>query len=290
MAPRSLWKGQIRLSLVSIPVELFSATKTSGRTSFRQIHEPSGKPIHYEKVVQGIGPIDTDDIVKGYELDDGKYITLDPEEIDAVKLETKRVMDLVQFVDACEIPPLYYDKPYYLVPTGDVAEEAYQVIRDALRDSGKVGLGQLTMRGREYLAAVRPCGNGLLLETLHYEDELRDADPTFKGIPKKKSDADLLDVATALIERKSGPFDASAFKDHYENALKELIARKKKGKKIEIDEEDDDSSANNDNVVDLMAALKKSLGGDEKGKAKSAPSSKSASSSKSSSTRKKKSA
>ena len=286
MAPRSLWKGQIRLSLVSIPVELFSATKTAGRTSFRQIHEPSGKRVHYEKVVQGIGPIDTDDIVKGYELDDGKYVLLEPEEIDAVKLETKRVMDLVQFVDACEIPPLYYDKPYYLVPTGDVAEEAYQVIRDALREAGKVGLGQLTMRGREYLAAVRPCGNGLLLETLHYEDELRDADPTFKGIPKKKSDADLLEVATALIDKKSGPFDASAFKDHYEAALKELIKKKTKGKKIEIDEEDEDSSADNDNVVDLMAALKKSLGDDGKKSSKA----KSSSSSKSSSSRKKKSA
>ena len=286
MAPRSLWKGQIRLSLVSIPVELFSATKTAGRTSFRQIHEPSGKRVHYEKVVQGIGPIDTDDIVKGYELDDGKYVLLEPEEIDAVKLETKRVMDLVQFVDACEIPPLYYDKPYYLVPTGDVAEEAYQVIRDALREAGKVGLGQLTMRGREYLAAVRPCGNGLLLETLHYEDELRDADPTFKGIPKKKSDADLLEGATALIDKKSGPFDASAFKDHYEAALKELIKKKTKGKKIEIDEEDDDSSADNDNVVDLMAALKKSLGDDGKKSSKA----KSSSSSKSSSSRKKKSA
>lgn len=279
MAPRSLWKGQIRLSLVSIPVELFSATKTAGRTSFRQIHEPSGKRVHYEKVVQGIGPIDTDDIVKGYELDDGKYVLLEPEEIDAVKLETKRVMDLVQFVDACEIPPLYYDKPYYLVPTGDVAEEAYQVIRDALREAGKVGLGQLTMRGREYLAAVRPCGNGLLLETLHYEDELRDADPTFKGIPKKKSDADLLEVATALIDKKSGPFDASAFKDHYEAALKELIKKKTKGKKIEIDEEDDDSSADNDNVVDLMAALKKSLGDDGKKSSKAKPSSSSKSSS-----------
>ncbi|TDH35120.1 Ku protein [Pseudohoeflea suaedae] len=285
MAPRSLWKGQIRLSLVSIPVELFSATRTAGRTRFRQIHEPSGKRVHYEKVVQGIGPVDTDDIVKGYELDDGKYVLLEPEEIDAVKLETKRVMDLVQFVDACEIPPLYYDKPYYLVPTGDVAEEAYQVIRDALRDTGKVGLGQLTMRGREYLAAVRPCGNGLLLETLHYEDELRDAEPTFKGIPKRKSDADLLDVATALIDRKSGPFDASAFKDHYEAALKELIKKKKRGKKIEIEEEDDEATAGGDNVVDLMAALKKSLG--DNGKKSGA---KTSSSSRSSSSRKKKSA
>ena len=142
------------------------------------------------------------------------------------------------------------------------------------------------MRGREYLAAVRPCGNGLLLETLHYEDELRDADPTFKGIPKKKSDADLLEVATALIDKKSGPFDASAFKDHYEAALKELIKKKTKGKKIEIDEEDDDSSADNDNVVDLMAALKKSLGDDGKKSSKA----KSSSSSKSSSSRKKKSA
>ena len=134
MVSRAMWKGQLRLSLVSIPVEVYSATRTGARFSFRQIHEPSGKPIHYDKVVEGIGPVDTDEIVKGYEYESGKYVLLEPEEIDAVKLETKKTLELVQFVDANEISPIYYDKPYYVVPTDDLAEDAYRVVRTARLD------------------------------------------------------------------------------------------------------------------------------------------------------------
>ena len=173
MAARALWKGQLRLSLVSIPVELFSATRASAKVAFRQIHEPSGKPVHYAKVVDGVGPVDTDDIVKGYEYESGKYVLLEPEEVDSIKLETKKTLELVQFVGACDISPIYFDKPYYVVPADDLAEDAYRVVRDALRAASKIGLGQLTLRGREYLVAVRPCGNGLLLETLRYADEPR---------------------------------------------------------------------------------------------------------------------
>lgn len=272
MVSRALWKGQLRLSLVSIPVEVFSATKTGARFAFRQIHEPSGKPVHYDKVVDGIGPVDTDEIVKGYEYESGKYVLLEPEEIDAVKLETKKTLELVQFVDASEISPIYYDKPYYVVPSDDLAEDAYRVVRDALRKSGKVGLGQLTLRGREYIAAIKPCGDGLLLETLHYADELRKADPMFHGLSGKTSDEDLLEVATALIDKKTAPFDATTFKDNYSTALKELVQRKLKGKKAKIEVEDeDDTSKRGDNVVDLMSALKKSLeGGGEKAAAKKA--------------------
>lgn len=205
MAPRAMWKGQLRLSLVSIPVELFSATRSGASISFRQIHKPSGKPIHYQKVVEGIGPVDVDDIVKGYEYDDDRYVLLEPEEVDAVKLETKKTLELVQFVDTGDIPPLYFDKPYYLVPADELAEDAYRVVRDALRTSNKIGLGQLALRGREYLVAVKPCGDGLLLETLRYADELRKADPMFSEISGKKADKELLDVATALIERKTAP-------------------------------------------------------------------------------------
>ena len=280
MVSRALWKGQLRLSLVSIPVEVFSATKTGARFSFRQIHEPSGKPVHYDKVVEGIGPVEMDEIVKGYEYEDGKYVLLEPAEIDAVKLETKKTLELVQFVDASEISPIYFDKPYYLVPADDLAEEAYRVVRDALRKSSKVGLGQLTLRGREYIAAIKPCGDGLLLETLHYADELRKADPMFSGLSGKTSDKDLLDVATALIDKKTGPFDATSFKDNYSTALKALVQRKLKGKKAKIEvEEEDDKSKRGDNVVDLMSALKKSLeGGGSKssGSKKSAPKKKSA--------------
>jgi DNA end-binding protein Ku len=279
MVSRALWKGQLRLSLVSIPVEVFSATKTGARFAFRQIHEPSGKPVHYDKVVDGIGPVDTDEIVKGYEYESGKYVLLEPEEIDAVKLETKKTLELVQFVDASEISPIYYDKPYYVVPSDDLAEDAYRVVRDALRKSGKVGLGQLTLRGREYIAAIKPCGDGLLLETLHYADELRKADPMFHGLSGKTSDDDLLEVATALIDKKTAPFDATTFKDNYSTALKELVQRKLKGKKAKIEVEDeDDTSKRGDNVVDLMSALKKSLegGGEKTASKKAVPKKKSA--------------
>ncbi|WP_206454899.1 non-homologous end joining protein Ku [Aurantimonas marina] len=265
MAPRPVWKGQIRLSLVSIPVEMFSATQTGASISFRQIHRESGKRIHYDKVVDGIGPIDKDDIVKGYEIAKDEYVLLTDEEIEDVKLETKKTLELVQFVDTCSIPPLYFNKPYYVVPQDELAEDAFRVVRDALRQSQKTGLGQLSLRGKEYLIALRPCGNGLLLETLHYEDEVRKSDSIFSDISDAETDEDLLDVAAQLIAKKSAPFDASAFKNHYTDALKKLIAEKrKKGGKATIAIEEDEPAPSNkgSNVVDLMATLKKSLEGD----------------------------
>ncbi|SEQ33326.1 DNA end-binding protein Ku [Devosia sp. YR412] len=262
-ASRPIWKGQLRLSLVSIAVELYTATKSNAKPSFRQIHEPSGKPIHYEKVVDGIGPIDTSDIMKGYEYEKGDYVLLTEDEIDAVKLETRKTLELTQFVGACEIDPLYFDKPYYMVPADDLADDAFVVIRDALRKSNKVGLGQLALRGKEYLVAIKPSGKGLLLETLHYEEELRKADPYFTDIPSKKADPDLLEVATALIDKKTDKFDASVFKDHYQTALRELIGRKlkSKGRKISTKDDEPESRPSGSNVVDLMAALKSSLEG-----------------------------
>ncbi|PVA05517.1 Ku protein [Thalassorhabdomicrobium marinisediminis] len=260
MAPRALWKGQLRLSLVSIPVEIFSATKTGARVSFRQIHQPSGKRVRYEKSVPGLGPVKSEDIVKGYEVSDDEYILLDPDEIDAIKLETKKTFELVQFVDACEISPLYFNKPYYITASDDLAQDAYRVVRDALRKAGKVGLGQVTMRGKEYLAAVKPCGDGLLMETLHYEDELREADEMFTDIEDEKVDKELLDVATSLIDRKSAPFDAGAYHDKYAEALQELLDAKIKNKKTpRVHADDDGGSSGGENVVDLMSALKESL-------------------------------
>ena len=268
MAPRPVWKGQIRLSLVSIPVEIFTATQSSASISFRQIHRDSGKRIHYEKVAAGIGPVDKDDIVKGYEVGKDDYVILTDEEIEDVRLETKKTLELVQFVDTTAIPPLYFDKPYYVVPQDELAEDAFRVVRDALRQAGKTGLGQLSMRGKEYLVALRPCGKGLLLETLHYEEEVRKSDLVFSEISDELADADLLDVASQLIERKSGPFDAGAFKNHYTDALKKLIAekRKKGGKvRVEVEEEESAPSGKGSNVVDLMASLKKSLEADAGG-------------------------
>ena len=268
MASRAVWKGQLRLSLVAIPVEIHSATRTGARVSFRQIHGPSGKPVRYEKTVPGIGPIKTEDILKGYEVGDDEYMLLDPAELDSIRLETKKTLELVQFVGACEIPPLYFDKPYYVVPTDDLAEDAYRVLRDALRSAQKVGLGQLTMRGKEYLCAIKPCGDGLLLETLHYADEIRNADPLFSEIADESSDEDLLAVATQLIEKKSGKFDAAAFTDHYDTALRYLIESKRKNRKTPRAKTGGDERPKGENVVDLMSALKASLK-ESKGGAKS---------------------
>ncbi|GLQ55280.1 Ku protein [Devosia nitrariae] len=289
MAARPIWKGQLRLSLVSIPVELYSATKSGAKPSFRQIHEPTGKPIHYQKVVEGVGPVDKDEIMRGFEYEKGDYVLLTDEELDAVKLETKRTLELTQFVGACEIDPIYFDKSYFVVPSDELAEDAFRVIRDALRQTEKVGLGQLALRGKEYLVAIKPTGTGLLMETLHYEAEIRKADPYFSEISDKKAEKDLLDVATALIEKKTAKFDAEVFRDHYQAALRELIERKlkSKGRKITAKEEEAPARPSGENVVDLMAALKQSLEG-SRGKARTKSSSASKSKSKAKATTRKK--
>jgi DNA end-binding protein Ku len=268
-ASRPMWKGQLRLSLVSINVEMYTAHKSGATTAFNQIHKPSGKRVHYQKVVDGIGPVDADDIKKGYQYEKGEYVLLEDEELDAVKLETKKTLDLVQFVDEAEIPPLYYDAPYFVAPADELAEDAFRVVRDAMRNAKKVGLGQLALRGKEYLVAIKPCGKGMLLETLHYEAEIKKSDSFFSDIPAKSADADLLEVATALIEKKTDKFDPKIFKDHYQAALRELIQRKLKSKGRKIEVEDDKPARQTGNVIDLMAALKQSLESGKRTPAKS---------------------
>lgn len=272
MASRAVWKGQLRLSLVAIPIEIHTATKAGRRISFRQIHGPSGKPVNYEKTVPGIGKVPSDDILKGYALGDNEYLLIEPDEIDAIKLETKKTFELVQFVGTDEISPLYYDQPYYIVPSDELAEDAYRVVRDAMRKARKTGIGQLTLRGREHLCAVRPCGDGLLMETLFYADEIKDAEPLFNTIEDAEADPELLSVATALIEKKSAPFDASAYTDNFDRSLRQLIEDKRKGKAPRVTASGERPAA--DNVVDLMQALRDSLkdsggGGREKPKAAS---------------------
>ena len=262
MAARAYWQGQIRLALVSIPVEIYAATKSGAQIAFHQIHEPSGKRVRYEKTVPGLGAVKPEDIVKGFELSKGDYVLLEPEEIDAVKLESKKTLELTQFVDASEIDVLYYERPYYVVPADDLAEEAFIVLREALRRTKKVGLGQLAMRGREYVVSLKPCGRGMVLETLRYADEVNRAQSYFRDIDDVKPDADLLDLAETLIEKKTATFEPDKFHDRYVDALQRLIEKKKKAKGRRIIEDDDIVPAKAGvKVIDLMAALKKSVGG-----------------------------
>jgi len=255
---RPIWSGNLRLALVSVPVKIFPATASGARISFHQVHKPSGKRIRYQKIVPGMGPVEADEIVKGYEIGHGRYVLLEEDEIDELKLEAKRTLDLVQFVDMGEIDPIWFDRPYYVTPDGDLAEEAYGVLRDAMRRSKRYGLGQLVMRGREYIACLKPCGNGLLLETLRFADEVREAAPYFAEVDKGKPDQEMMDLAGELIQRKSAPFDADKFKDTYTTALRELIESKRKHEKpVTVDE--DEEPARGAEVIDLVEALKRSV-------------------------------
>jgi DNA end-binding protein Ku len=268
MAARAYWKGFLRLSLVSIAVELYNAVESKAEISFRQIHKPSGRRINYTKTVQGIGEIDNADIVKGYEVDHDTYVTLEPEEIEAVKLESKKTIDLVKFVDAPDIDPRYFERPYFIAPADKHAAEGYVVIREALKKTGKAGLAQLTIGGREWLVAVTPFDDGLLMEMLRYADELKDAAEFFDEVPSSKPDKEMVDLAVELIERKSGKFTPEQFENHYATALRELVQKKLKGHKIRAPHEE--AAPGGAKVIDLMSALRKSIGEKSAGKSKPA--------------------
>lgn len=267
MAARAYWQGQLRLALVAIPVEIYPATRSGAAVSFRQIHKPSGKPIRYQKVAPGVGEVEAEDIARGYEISRGDYVLLEDSELDAVKIESRKTLELVQFVDAHEIDVLYYEKPYFVVPADELADEAYVVLRDALRKTRKVGLGQLSVRGREQFVSLKPCGDGLVLEVLRYADEVQKAQTYFRNIAKAKPPADLIDLATNLIEQKTAPFDPAKFKDHYAEAVQRLAAKKSKSRGKRVIEDVAEPASGRSNVIDLMSALKKSLG-DEKAPAK----------------------
>ena len=262
---RPVWSGNIRLALVSVPVKIYPATKAGARISFHQVHKPSGKRVNYQKVVAGVGPVESEDIVKGYEIDKGRYVLFAPEEIDEVKLEARRTLDLVQFTQMGEIDPIWFDTPYYVVPDGELAEEAYAVLRDGLRGLKQVGLGQFVMRGREYVAALKPLGNGILLETLRFGDEVRDSQHFFDGISDAGADPELQSMAEELIKRKAAKFDPDRFHDTYTETLRELIEKKAKtGKPLEIEETTEQPTGRGAQVIDLVEALKRSVRGSGK--------------------------
>jgi DNA end-binding protein Ku len=244
------------------------AVESKSEISFRQIHKPTGRRVNYQKTVPGVGVVENADIVKGYEVDKDQYALLEPEEIDAIKLESKRTIDFVQFVDAKDIDYRYFERPYFLVPGDQMAGEGYAVIRDALRKTNKVGLGQVVIGGREWLVAVAPLEDGLVMEMLRYADELRDPAEYFDEVPSATPQKEMIDLAVQLVDKKSEAFDAKKFEDHYGTALKELVQEKMKGHTVVAKEAERPAGGN---VVDLMEALKRSVGeGPGSGKGKSA--------------------
>ncbi|MGE0697925.1 MAG: Ku protein [Hyphomicrobiaceae bacterium] len=256
---RAYWKGYLRLSLVTIGVEVYNAIESQSTISFRQIHKPSGRRVHYEKVVEGVGKIESSDIVKGFEVDADTYVTLEPDEIDALKLESKRTIDLVQFVDAREVDYRFFERPYFVAPADSLSAEGYVVIRDALRKTGKLGLAQVTIAGREWLVAISAIGDGLMMEMLRYNEELRDPADFFDAVPAVKPSKEMVELAIQLIDKITRPFDPTVFRDRYQDALKALVQEKLKGKKV-VAPADEGGRPRGANVIDLMEALKRSVG------------------------------
>lgn len=264
MAPRAYWTGNLRVSLVTVPVRLYPAIDRTHQVTLHQIHEPTGERIRYQKVA-GTGlqdvPVSDEEIVKGYEYEHGRYVTLTDEELDRLKLDTVHTIDIVEFVDGAEIDPIYHYRPYYVAPDGAAADEAFRVIRDALLRTQKVGLGQVVLGGRERIVALRPCGRGLLLEALRYEDELRESNVYFRNIPDEPAEPDQLELAVQLIESRTTHFDPGVFRDRYQEALRDLVAAKLDDREAEALEEESVGAA----VIDLTDALRRSLSQSRRG-------------------------
>jgi DNA end-binding protein Ku len=265
MAPRAYWTGHLRLSLVNVPVRLYPATTSERRIELNQIHEPSGQRIRYQKIVPGIGPVEDEDITKGYEYEKGKYVLLDQDEIDDLKLESKQTIELVRFVEPEQIDTRYFEKPYYLLPDGDMAEEGYVVIQKALQQANKIGVGQFILRGHGNIVAIKPFERGLLLEVLRHANEVKPATKLFEEIPNVKVDKEALELAIELMDRKAGKFEPEKLKDEYAEAVWELINAKIEHRAPEIVT----AAPGGAKVINIMDALKKSV--QAQGKGKSAP-------------------
>jgi len=255
MAPRAFWTGHIRLSLVNIPVRLYPASSAERSIAFHQIHEPSGKRIRYQKVAPGVGPVENEEITKGYEYEKGKYVLIDPKEIDELKLESKQTIELVRFVDEDAIDDRYFQTPYYLMPDGDMADEGYVILRKALTETKKIGVGQFILRGHGNIVAIKPFEKGLLLEVLRHANEIRPADALFDDIPDVKVDKEALDLAKELVTRKAGKFEPKQFKDEFTEAVRELIQAKLEDRAPDIVTEEPGGAK----VINIMDALKKSV-------------------------------
>jgi DNA end-binding protein Ku len=258
MAQRPIWRGHLRLALVSCPVALYSADHDRGALRFNQINPATGNRIRLLSVDAETGEeVARRDLVKGYEFKKNRYLLLRDEDIDSVRVPSSTTMTVEKFVPAGTLDPIYFDASYYLVPDGDVGEDVYAVLRDAIVASGTVALTHVVIARRERVVAIMPMGEGLVAHTLHEERDLNSAGEVFDRIPKTKSDPEMVKLATQLIARQTGVYDPKDVEDRYETRLRALIAAKLKGEGLAAEDETEPESGN---VIDLMAALKKSLG------------------------------
>ena len=255
MAPRAYWKGYLKLSLVSCPIAIFPATSEREKISFHQLNKETGNRIRYRKVDSETGDeVEQADIIKGYEVTKGEYIELDPEELEAVAIESRRTIEIDEFVPKTDIDDIYMRDPYYIVPDGEVGQQAFAVIREAIRKEGMVALGKVVFTSREHIIALEARGKGLMGITLRYPYEVRKQDEYFDAIEDEKVPKDMLELAMHIVDTKRGKFEPLKFKDEYEDALQDLLKKKQKGEKIERAKEPTRS-----NVVNLMDALRQSV-------------------------------
>ena len=269
MAYRPTWQGHLKLSLVTCPVALYTATNSAGDVHFNLINPKTNNRIKMITTDPDTGPIERSELVKGYEVSKGEYILLTNDEINSVKLESTKTIEIERFVPGDEIDRLYWDNPYFLAPDGKLAQEAFGVIRTAMEKSGQIALGRVVIGTRERILALEPRDKGILAYTIRTDAEVRKPDEIFGGISDKAADPAMIAIAEKIIEQQEGPFDPSQFVDRYEEALKALIEDKKKGHKPAKVAEPDDT-----NVVNLMSALRASLGAKGKTAAKDEPTSK----------------
>jgi len=255
VAPRAYWKGYLRLSLVSCPIAVYPATSEREKVSFNQINRETGRRIRYRKVDAETGDeVPSEQIIKGYEVAKGEYVEMTDEELESIALESTKTIEIDEFVPRSEIDDLYNIRPYYIAPDGKVGQDAFVVIRDVIEQMKVVALGRVVLTSREHVMAITPRGKGLMGTLLRYPYEVRDDSEYFEDIEGVKISKDMLDLARHIVETKSGHFKPQKFEDHYEDALKDLIAKKVKGEKIEAPKERPTGK-----VINLMDALRRSV-------------------------------
>jgi Ku protein len=262
-APRAYWKGSLKLSLVSCPVVFYPATTSVDKTRFHMINKETGNRLKQQMVDSETGDVvESDQKGRGYELKKGEYVEIEKDELEAVQIESNHTIDIDSFVPKDEIDERYINNPYYIAPDGKAGIDAFAVIRDAMKDQGRVALARIVLTNREHIIAIEPWGKGLLGITLRYPYEVRDEDDYFDDIKNPKISKDMVELASHILDSKAAHFDPSKFKDEYEAALKSLVKRKAAGKPVKSAEPEEKP----DNIISLMDALKQSLKG--KGSAK----------------------